>query len=345
MKIYNKKVAIVSDLHAGVHQNSHVWSDIILEWSKWFAEECKKHNIKDVIIPGDIFHHRNEINVYTLHNVYKVFKNLEDFNILTLVGNHDAYYKNNSKVHSISLLNEWENIEVADKVTTFKSFGKTITLCPWGTTLEEIPESDIIFGHFELQGFNMSRFQICEHGFSSKDILTKAPLIITGHFHLRDERIYDNGKILYVGSAYQMDWGDTETTRGFYILDLENMETDFIENNVSPKHFKLKLSDITQKDYLIKHKHLFKNNFIKIIVDKKIKQATLEKILTALQGLNAKSITIDHENVAVQIKDDLEFEFTGIDIDQCIGEYTELLEIDNKAEVVSYLIELYKQVT
>jgi DNA repair exonuclease SbcCD nuclease subunit len=345
MKLINKKIAIVSDLHAGVHQNSHMWGDILLNWAEWFANECEKREITDIVIPGDIFHHRNEINVYTLHNVYNAFQKLKNFNILALVGNHDAYYKNNSKVHSISLLNEWGNIEIADKVTTFKSFGKQITLCPWGVQLEEIPESDIIFGHFELQGFNMSKYQICDHGFSSKDILSKAPLIITGHFHLRDERIYDNGKILYVGSAYQMDWGDTETTRGFYTLDLEDNEIEFIENPVSPKHFKFKLSEILDRDTFKTIKPRFKNNIIKIILDKKIQQSKIEKLLLKLGSLNALSLQTDYENVTSVIKDDLEFEFTGIDIDQCIQEYVELLEIDNKKEIVNYLIDLYKQVT
>ena len=37
----DRRVCCVSDIHIGVHQNSSQWHYIILEWSKWLANEKK----------------------------------------------------------------------------------------------------------------------------------------------------------------------------------------------------------------------------------------------------------------------------------------------------------------
>ena len=50
MKINKPRVAIFSDLHLGVHSNSSEWHNYAVEWAHWFKEECKRKNIKDLII-------------------------------------------------------------------------------------------------------------------------------------------------------------------------------------------------------------------------------------------------------------------------------------------------------
>ena len=344
--LINNKVAIASDLHAGVHHHSHAWHKILHNWADWFMDECDKHGIKDVIIPGDFFHHRNEINVYTMHTVSLMFKRFNErgFNVLGLVGNHDAYYKNNSTVHSLGFLNEWDNVYIADEVTTFQAHGKNITLCPWGVQLDEIPDSDIIFGHFELKGFNLNKSKICEHGFSSEEILDKAPLVITGHFHIRDDRKYKKGHILYTGSAYQLDWGDYNTSKGYYILDIEQGVYDFYENTMSPKHEKIFLSEIAKTGITQKVRKQFKDNWVKLYVDKKIKEDRIELLINKLNALQPLNLKVEY-NVNDDDFGDIEFEYAGVDINQSIKDYVNELDIEHKDEVTTYILDLYKKVT
>ena len=63
MKIINSEVGVFSDPHYGVHRNSEIWHKIALDHAKWAAEQFKQRGIKDIIIPGDIFHDRNDIAV------------------------------------------------------------------------------------------------------------------------------------------------------------------------------------------------------------------------------------------------------------------------------------------
>jgi len=130
MNILGSKIAVVSDIHAGVHQNSSQWHDILIKWSEWFKQECIKNNIKDIIIPGDLLHERNEVNVATLSVVSRMLESLRQFNIIIIVGNHDSYYKERSDVHSLEMLKNWDNITIIDTPITDKFFGKTISFCP-----------------------------------------------------------------------------------------------------------------------------------------------------------------------------------------------------------------------
>ena len=342
IKIRGQKVAIVSDLHGGVHRNSQAWHTVLLDWCEWFKQECLDHNIKDIIIPGDVFHHRNEVNVHTMNVVYDMFKMLECFNVIVTIGNHDAYYKSNSEVHSLVFLKDWENVSVIDTTTTITAYDQTITLCPWGVDAKDIPKCDIIFGHFELKGFNMATHKICSHGLSALDLLAKAPLVFTGHFHLRDARRYNEGEVIYVGSAYEQTWGDAGSSKGYYILDLPTCEFEFYENNISPKHIKVKLTDIKKKK--VDLKTVLKGNWIKIIIDCNISNESVDALVTKLNTLQPLSLHVEYE-CATDLGEDIEYEFAGVDISDCIHEYVELLDIDNKKAVVDHMLDLYKRVS
>ena len=118
--------------------------------------------IKDIFILGDVFHHRSEISVNTLSVSQQFFKILEDFNIIILVGNHDAYYRDRSDVNSISIFDGWSNITTIDESYSDNFFGKTLSFWPWGCPIENIPESDILFGHFEIESFRKTKKQIIQ---------------------------------------------------------------------------------------------------------------------------------------------------------------------------------------
>jgi len=89
----SNKVCCIADLHIGVHQNSIFWHDTALKWAQWLKEELKKKDIKDIFILGDLYHYRDEIAVNTIHVVNQILTLWEEFNIVILVGNHDAFYK------------------------------------------------------------------------------------------------------------------------------------------------------------------------------------------------------------------------------------------------------------
>lgn len=345
--INQQRVCCVSDIHVGVHQNSSMWHDITLEWGSWLRDELNKHKITDIIISGDLFHYRDEIAVNTIHIVNELLKLWKNFNVVILAGNHDSFYKDRVDVNSLSILNGWENITVIDKPVSVRHFNRDLMFCPWGTTAVEIPDSDIIFGHFEIVSFKMNHFKTCTDGISSKDLLDRTNLVITGHFHHRDEREYPEGDILYLGNPFQMDFGDVGTTKGYYLLDIERGEYEFFENKISPQHHKIKLTDLADVGYVSpKFKKKLKNNIIRLMIDTPIMPDEVEVILQEMSKSMPKMLNVDHtitfDNFGIS-EDADDYDLSGVDIPTAIEEFVGLLDIDNANSVLDYTLDLYKK--
>src|SRR5690606_20146609 len=129
------------------------------------------------------------------------------------------------------------------------------------------------------------------HGLNTSDLTDRAQLTISGHFHHKDEKKFNNGTILYVGSAYQQDWGDYNTKRGLFLLDLNDLSYEFIENNVSPTYYKIVYSEIQNGELDSKS---ITGNVIKVIVDKEETGENIDKLLRRIASLKLFELTIDY---------------------------------------------------
>ena len=45
----NNKIAIFTDIHFGIHQNSKEWIQITFQWLQTFKKYCLDNNIKDIV--------------------------------------------------------------------------------------------------------------------------------------------------------------------------------------------------------------------------------------------------------------------------------------------------------
>lgn len=339
------RVCCVSDIHIGIHQNNALWHEIAVDWARWLRDELKHHDIKDMIICGDLFHYRDEIAVNTIQVTTQILEMWQEFNIVVLVGNHDAYYKDRSDVNSLSILRGWSNITVIDKLTQAVAYDRHLLFCPWGTRKEELSKNDIIFGHFEIESFKLNHFKVCTEGIKTKSLLSKTDLVITGHFHHREERNYKNGTILYLGNPYQMDFGDANTSKGYYLLDLKTKEYTYHENKLSPCHNKVFLSKLTT-DGCINDATVdsITNNIVKFIIDKNILPDEADYIIQKLLNYKPRTFNVDYAINFNKFSDGAEqFDMSGFDITTAITEFVELLDVDNKLDVTDHTIELYKR--
>ena len=335
MKLKNK-IGCFSDIHLGLGQDSNEWHNICLTFFQWASETLRKRHIYDVIIPGDIFHNRSHISVETLSVAKKCFELFQGFNIYISTGNHDCFLKDTSDINSISILNGWENIKIFEyKPETLETENlKKIALVPWGSSLDDIPKADYVFGHFEINSFYMNSYKICEHGFSYKDLFKIAPFIISGHFHKKDDRKYNDGRIVYLGSPYQQNFGDAMDERGIYILDTDKDELEFIENKISPKHYKVKINEDINEDVV-------KNNFISLVIDNNIDDDEITKFKGKLLNFKPKNIKIQYQEVEISSDEFKSQELNNLDLMKNIEEYIENLKLENKKEVVDYIKTLY----
>ena len=102
-------------------------------------------------------------------------------------------------------------------------------ICPENKqqSLDAIAKTDaqILFGHLEVQGFEMHLGAINHEGLSPK-VFEKFEYVFSGHFHHKS----DNGTVYYLGNPYQITWSDYKDPRGFHIFDTETRELEFIQN-------------------------------------------------------------------------------------------------------------------
>jgi DNA repair exonuclease SbcCD nuclease subunit len=351
MKLKGSRIGIFSDIHIGLGQDSMSWHTNILNFAEWVADVYNKKGINEILIPGDIFHNRNEISVNTLSTAKKFFDILSDFKIFISTGNHDCYYKERSDVNSISLFDGWNNITVIDKIPhIFEVVQSTKKLCmvPWGTDINSIPDNiDYCVGHFEIKSFKMNNHAVCDHGMTSTELLNKSKYVITGHFHKKTHRVYESGEILYLGSPYQQNFGDVDEERGVYIFNLEDGTFEFIENTISPKHIKLSLAKILSKELPSNYiKQNVSGNMVCLMIDVGISPEEISLISNKLQKLNPQFFRLDYKVPDKELNlSDNGSSYDSIDVSKNISDFVSALDINFKDETLKYLQELYTKLT
>ncbi len=338
----NNKVLFFSDLHLGVHQNSQTWHKICLDLASWIKSVMVEEKLDTIFFAGDVFHDRHEIGVNTLHTAKKFFDELKDFNVHLIPGNHDAFLSSTVEVNSVEIL-ESDNVFVYANPTTIEVGDKKVTFCPWKTVVKDLQKVDMLVGHFEIANFKMNATKICDHGDTSADLLEKADSVITGHFHYREHREYENNKyVLYLGSPYEMDFGDRGQQKGVTIIDFDNFQTKFIENNITPKHYRLKISELIQKKYE-DLPSIVKNNIVSLYVDNQIETLTLDLLISKLTQYGPLQFRTEFNILDNAQVDTKEVKKLSIDIETAFEEFVEHVETRaTKKEVLDKCLELYK---
>jgi DNA repair exonuclease SbcCD nuclease subunit len=191
----------------------------------------------------------------------------------------------------------------------------------------------------------MNSFALCDDGIEASDILDKSKVVVSGHFHLKDTKTYNNGKIVYVGNPFQMDFNDAGSQKGYYIMGLETGEMNFTENKISPKHHNVNLSFlISEKTITQKVKDIFKNNLVKLRIDRRVTPEDLEFLIAKFKTLQPTQLNIEYEgNKSDYDLDEEKQDFSGIDVQQAIIEFIDLLDVNNKKELINYTVELYQK--
>lgn len=332
------KYCCISDLHLGCHGDSPSWHSTTLTWGKWLKNELESKGISDIIICGDFFNNRNEIGVNTISVASELMSIWKDFDIIMISGNHDLFYKDRTDVTSISIFEGHSNIEIISDMDTRTINGKIVTFIPWGQDIKKCPKSDIIFGHLEIDGFRMMPGRIAQGCTTPRSLTSKSDLVFSGHFHLRDERKYKNGKIIYVGSPYQMNWGEAGNIPGYYIVDIGNLEYTFSENTISPVYVKLDSNDISKNN--------IEGNIVSIDIDSSMPEDEIEKLKQSIYSKNPSEIKFNI--LREDLSSDTKIEYDGtVDILEVMNQYVDDLSLDDYSDDVKdalkELFENYKK--
>lgn len=290
------KVALVTDTHFGARSDSVPFDKFFKKfYDETLFPEIDRRGIKTIFHLGDCFDRRKYINFNTLSSCRDYFFDAakqRGIEVVMIVGNHDTFFKNTNNVNSPGLLlNDYTNVTAYSGPVEYSVDGTSILLMPWICTDNynecmnaiKTSNSQVLFGHFEIAGFQMYKGHENDEGFDPK-LFEKFDLVCSGHFHHRSSK----GNISYLGNPYEMTWADYDDARGFHIFDTSTRELEFIEN---PNHIFTKIYYDDTKDFGYGEED-FTDKHIKLIVVNKTDYYKFDQFVDSIYKANPLELKI-----------------------------------------------------
>ena len=311
-------VALITDQHLDGRKGSLAfWNYFLKFYDDVFFPTLEKKAIKEIIDLGDTFDNRKTIdfNVWDRIRTH-YFDRLADMGITvhTILGNHCVYYKNTNAINSPDLLlGDYDNIRVYDETTTVTIEGKRICFVPWinreneADTMEHLKQTDaqIVMGHLELDGFEVTPGLKMEHGMDPK-IYKDFKQVFSGHYHHKSSK----GNITYLGNPYQMFWNDYADQRGFHLYEPSTNKLKMVKNPY--EIFKKVYYNDVDKDMVLDYTE-YTDTFVKVVVEEKKDYYKFEQVIENLYNagvhdVKVVEVLVDEDNVEepnLEIKDTL----------------------------------------
>ena len=345
------KIAIIGDLHIGVKSSNEVMMRHQARFFNFFLNELKNRNVGTIIQLGDIWDNRRQVNFRALQFAQETFFepiNDAGIELHTLIGNHDIFYRETLDINSSGLLlRPYKHIHVYDEPTTLNFEKVSFDIIPWmcndnkNICMEYMKnsKSDYCCGHFEINNFEVMKGIPYENGMDEENF-GKYKQVFSGHFHIRSHR----GNITYVGTPYELTWGDYNTPKGFLIFDTETNSWEYVENPITYFYYitydeiggyitnldKMDLADCYIKLVIRSKKEEFiYNNFINKLF--KMKPADIKFVETNFMNLNESATIMDSKNIEVK------------DVIDLIKDYIDGTDYDRKDDLKAFFIDLYRE--
>ncbi len=349
------KVAILGDTHFGARSDNLIFHGHFRKfYEDIFFPVIKSRGIKQVIQLGDTFDRRKFVNYNTLHLSKSYFFNHFNSDLILHVfpGNHDIYFRDTLEVsaqkHNLTDLISKGHIKYYDKPSTIDLGGMNLDIIPWicGSNKKDVFEfingtqSNICVGHFEIAGFEMEKGNICNEGLD-RAALDKYEMVLSGHFHHRSS----DGHIFYVGTPYEITWGDYGDPKGFHILDTETRLMEFVENPYKIHHKLIydeeleNLDTINNKDF-----SNLAETYVKVIVKQKTNPMLFDMFLNKVnEGLPSDVSIIEDFNESY-ITDEDTVEGDTNDTGTLINKVIDTVETNlDKETLKNVLREIYQE--
>lgn len=291
-----KEYLILGDAHAGTRDgNQLVMEQQISYLESVVIPHMLENNISVMIQTGDIFDVRKHTNTAVLHEWKTRFFDVLQKNgiiLIVYVGNHDSFYKNTLTPNTVNeLLGEYNNVYIINEPEEISLGGTKSLVVPWicqsneEIAMKMINESDasVCFGHFEIKGAKMES-SVCDDGLPLSTFKRFAKTI-SGHFHIKGD--YED--VTYVGTPYEMSWGDFGNEKGFHIFNVEDLTLTFHKNDNQLYH-KITYNEDQDMEFYLKQD--YKDKYIKVVIEHRQDFKKYESWLLKLESKGSATLSI-----------------------------------------------------
>jgi DNA repair exonuclease SbcCD nuclease subunit len=233
----------------------------------------KTNNLDTLVVLGDIFDDRKKVSQKAEQVVLNFIEQIKKIGrIILLCGNHDIYYKDRNQPNWLKKFRDTDVIVVDEDVY----IEEDCAFLAWNCPVRDF-KTKYLFGHLEINGFSYNNIKICQTGLPLDEV-KNYKMVLSGHFHKQSFK----NNVLYLGSPYQMDFGDVGDVRGYYIFD--NGDIRFIRFKDAPEFVKFD----NEIDF-----NRITGNFVKVIFDNKIGVTESREIIEKIEALDPLSININ----------------------------------------------------
>ena len=345
------KIALINDTHAGARGDDPRFNEYFFKfWEGTFFPYLKENNINHICHLGDVVDRRKFINFVTLNSWRKRFFDrieAEGITMDIIVGNHDVTYKNTNEINAMhELFDRYTNINVMIEPKDMVYDGLPVAMVPWinssnyEQTLEFLKstKTQIVFGHFEIAGFEMDRGNICHVGMDKK-VFDRFDMVLSGHFHHKST----DGVIYYLGNQYEITWADYNDQRGFHVFDTETRELTFVPNPNRMFH-KINYDDtITDFEFWKAYDYAsLKDCYVKVVVLNKQNPYLFDNVIDNLYKAGVGDISIVEDFTETIIENDQELIDQAEDTMTILSKYIDNLTLTVENDKLKILMrELY----
>lgn len=194
-----------------------------------------------VVCLGDFWHQRGHLSVRHLDLLLDEFSEWRGIETIFVPGNHDQVTVN-GQVHGVRVFEAFPSFHVATEPLLWKQ--SKLAFLPWreepGAQAQLFSDLDgagwTVFAHAEVKGATTNGAHIAPGRVTTAEIEQKARACYLGHYHKRQKL----GKhTWYIGSPFEMNFGERDMPHGIAIVEEGRAEPHFIDFDDMPKHHRL----------------------------------------------------------------------------------------------------------
>ena len=302
------QVIFISDVHFGKGniEKLHIMKDYFDNFFIPFVKQQKKSHNPCIVIAGDYFDNRQNIDINVLNVAIDVMKCIaNECQVYVVIGNHDIYKKCETDITSLKPFDDVDGVMlIYDKYELTLKDDKKLLLVSWvGDFKKEnkiIAENkdnyDILVFHTELSGMTYDNNRTIINGINLD--IVEDDKIVSGHIHKRQE----SKKGIYLGSPYHLDRSDIGNRKGIYTFTVDDgkLIRTFYENTYSPEYVLKRFSEIGRnpEDW----KDIVSNNFVYIVfTSKELEIVNTEKFINELRQYRPRNIELIEERTKVDL--------------------------------------------
>lgn len=342
----SNKTAFITDIHFGVRGSSLYFVERYkLFFENVFFPQCIKNGVKKIFVLGDTFEDRKSISLVALKSSAEMFfDRCQELGIelVMILGNHDVAYRNTNNTNSLDIFDKaYNNIHIVNEYEEFTIGNKKIGMMAWinaenlARNLKRIENSnvDIMCGHYEITGFEMTKGNVADKGLS-QELFKKYLHVLSGHFHIKNKI----GNIYYIGNPFQTNWDDFDSDRGFHIYDPDSDTFTFIKNTYNNYNVLIYTNDVDVNtfDYSV-----YEGQIVKILVNKvsELDQSKYFKFLDNLGDVAHQYNIVEVGKEEIDAPDIIDFKSNTEVINEYVDELN--LEDDMKKKILDIMIDLH----